>query len=347
MALEVSGRYEGVLATFLLKKAQNARIELRIDVDGKRPLNVVSADIYSNSGITCKHLGSFVFRIAKRKIQNENEIILVGESLKFDSKLGSLHQFRVRITLDSHPLMAEVSWICSSSVEACLCEYKSRFFRRVNLQNDYEEGVTPFNSYNMNTLSATTQNGASLLTVTGVYAESGIEIVVEKKTALIPHPKQIFDRGSVWTDKALNEAMAKYFDVNRGQPGWSVWLLSAFEYEVPDFKGIMIACEGHIRGCAIFHRAIGGGSDDEKRMLLYVYIHELGHCFNLQHPWVKTRGNYSAGNGRYSSLSWMNCPQRYYSSASSYGEAAFWKNFQFRFTDSELKNLRHGFWNNV
>ena len=82
-------------------------------------------------------------------------------------------------------------------------------------------------------------------------------------------------------------------------------------------------------------------------MLLYVYVHELGHCFNLQHPWVKTEKTCPAGDEGYSSLSWMSCPQRYYSSLNSYGETAFWKDFRLRFDDSELIHLRHGFRNDV
>jgi hypothetical protein len=43
----------------------------------------------------------------------------------------------------------------------------------------------------------------------------------------------------------------------------------------------------------------------------------------------------------------MNLPWRYYLSPESYGEEAFWKAFNFQFSDSELVHLRHGFRNDV
>ena len=60
------------------------------------------------------------------------------------------------------------------------------------------------------------------------------------------------------------------------------------------------------------------------REFLYVYVHEIGHAFNLVHSWDK---------GRPESLSWMNNPIY---------QTDFWDNFRFRFDDEELIHLRHG-----
>jgi hypothetical protein len=37
------------------------------------------------------------------------------------------------------------------------------------------------------------------------YAEAGIEIVFARGTKPVPHPKQIPERGSIWTDSALTK----------------------------------------------------------------------------------------------------------------------------------------------
>ena len=112
--------------------------------------------------------------------------------------------------------------------------------------------------------------------------------------------------------------------------------------------GITISCKGgKRRGCAVFQRSTGWQSDDEKRFLLFIYVHELGHCFNLNHSWNKPNNELSSEADRYSTLSWMNLPWRYYSSKESRGGEAFWEAFDFQFDSSELMHLRHGFRNDV
>jgi hypothetical protein len=112
-------------------------------------------------------------------------------------------------------------------------------------------------------------------------------------------------------------------------------------------KGIMLAYNGKRYGCAIFHSAIGEKTIWEKRRLLFTYVHEIGHCFNLLHPWDRYQKNSPSRETLHSSLSWMNLPEKYYSAKEYYGEDRFWKKFQFEFDDSELMHLRHGFRNNV
>jgi hypothetical protein len=82
-------------------------------------------------------------------------------------------------------------------------------------------------------------------------------------------------------------------------------------------------------------------------MRLFIYIHELGHCFNLRHPWSKSKSSPSAEADGYSTLSWMNYPWLYYLSKETRGSEEFWKAFNFQFTESELVHLRHGFRNDV
>jgi hypothetical protein len=112
--------------------------------------------------------------------------------------------------------------------------------------------------------------------------------------------------------------------------------------------GIMISRKEKKRlRCAVFQSSTGWQSAEEKRFRLFIYVHELGHCFNLHHPWEKPQDNSSIEAGRYATLSWMTLPWRYYSSEESRGEEAFWEAFNFQFSNSELMQLRHGFRNNV
>jgi hypothetical protein len=98
--------------------------------------------------------------------------------------------------------------------------------------------------------------------------------------------------------------------------------------------------EDKTQRCVVFQIATGWRSTEEKRMRLFIYIHELGHCLNLRHPWENTR---TVSLNGYSTLSWMNYPWRYYSSDKSSSSDDFWESFCFQFTDLELMHLRHAF----
>ena len=349
MVLKISGCYEECHSTSFQGRAKKPQLELRIDVDDDGSMNVVSGDLYSISGKIRTYLNSFIFTNIKKNVR-ENGVTLIGESGKFDSKSEILSHLKIIIPLNSSRVIANVSWINNSGVESrCQCEYKSKYFRTVGLQNDYEEGIAPFKSYDRRVLVPPSGNSSDPITVRSAYADAGIKIVrIKGSPKHIPHPEHIPRRGLIWTDDALNRTMVKYFKTDKGKPQWKIWLFSASEYEVPDVRGIMLSYKEKQRvGCAVFHRAIGGESNEQKRMLLHVYVHELGHCFNLQHPWIKTRRKEYTSKEGHSSLSWMNCPERFYSSVNCYGEDAFWRNFQFRFSDEELLHLRHGFRNDV
>jgi hypothetical protein len=96
------------------------------------------------------------------------------------------------------------------------------------------------------------------------------------------------------------------------------------------------------QGCAVFHAGIGGTSADARRLQLYTYVHELGHCFNLLHSWQKQYATPPAAN-RPDSLSWMNYPWNYPGG----GPSTFWSKFPFQFDNEEVMHLRHAYRNDI
>lgn len=350
MAQKISGLYRQIFSTHAERKAKGTELELRVDVDGERPMNVISGDIYSNSGEIRKYLSSFRFQ-GVRKIETvPNEIVVAGNLRAFDPDLDHFTDIRVSISLDSHPLEATVQWINNTGSESkCLCKHASEYFRTAQLEHDYEEDVVPLESYENTDLFHPFSQRSHPASIRDAFAEAGIEIIVAKeKKDSVPHPKGIPGEGSIWTDSELHEAMLKHFSMLEDNPQWKVWLLSASEYVMSNIKGIMITHKGKKRrGCAVFQNATGWQSPQEKRMRFFIYIHELGHCFNLRHPWDKSRDGSFAKPYGHSTLSWMNYPWMYYSSDKSHGEEAFWDAFRFQFSDSELIHLRHGFRNDV
>jgi hypothetical protein len=346
----ISGLYKEAFSSSREKLTKGTELELRVDVDGRRPLHVISGDFYSNLGGTREYLSSLRFGGVKKTKTHENEILLSGKEGKFNPDSEHFGNIQVRIPINSYPLEASVQWIDSfGKTSKCSCTYASKYFRSVQLEHAYEVGVAPFEPYDTADLACPSPRRSHPLGIAEVFAEAGIEmVIVEKRENSVPHPKGIPGQGSVWTDSELHDAMLEHFGGLKDVPQWTVWLLSAYEYVICTIDGIMLTHNGKKRrGCAVFQIATGWQSAEERRLRLFIYVHELGHCFNLRHPWIRSQADSSAIDVGYSTLSWMNYPWAYYVSEKSRGPEAFWKDFNFQFTESELMHLRHGFRNDV
>jgi hypothetical protein len=347
---KLSGLYKEFFHITSERKAKDMELELRVDIDGERPMNVISGDLYSNSGGTRDYLSSFLFENVEKVKTATNEIRISGANGKFYSDIANFTDIRVIISLDSCPLKATVKLIKNTSAESkFFCKHKSEFFRTAQVEYDYEEEVVPFESYNTENLFSPLPHRPRLIGISDVFAEAGIQMIfLKKEQSFVLHPKGVFGGCPIWTQNELYDAMLKHFSIMKNEPQWAVWLLSAGEYVISDIKGTMILHEGkNRRGCAVFQNATGWQSPAEKRMRLFIYIHELGHCLNLRHPWSGIPTNSSEWIKAHSSLSWMNYPWRFYLSREIRGEEAFWERFNFQFSDSELMHLRHGFRNDV
>jgi len=350
MNQKISGLYKEYSSNLSERKIKRTELELRVDVDGTRPLNVISGDFYSNSKKKRAYLSSFIFQEIKKNENPPRGVRLIGEEGKFSLNSDQFTDIQITIPANPHPLEATVQWTNSSGAESkCLCKYASKYFRTVHLEHDYEKGVVPLEPYETTALSSSYPHRSQPISIIDAFAEAGIEIIVVKeKKDSVPSPKGTPGNEAVWTDSELHEAMLKHFMLFKDEPQWKLWLLSANEYVMSNIYGIMIdRKEKKRRGCAVFQYSTGWQSIEEKRFRLFIYVHELGHCFNLHHPWDKPQDDSSSEAGRYATLSWMNLPWRYYLSEESRGQEAFWEAFDFQFTNSELMHLRHGFRNDI
>jgi hypothetical protein len=348
MDQEISGLYKEVFSDTVERKAKTTELQLRIDVDGIRPLNIISGDIFSNLSGTRKYLSSFIFEAVDKVEIPTDRILLIGQKGKFSQSFNYATGIQITIPSNSYPQKAAFQWTNNSGfVSKGLCEKVSKHFRSIQLEHDYEEGVTPLEPYETRDLPSPFPHRSHPISIIDAFSEAGIETTVAKDLKdSVPHPENSGD-GPVWTDNELHNAMIKHFTQFKKRPQWKLWLLSAHEYVMSNIKGIMIDRKGKKRiGCAVFQSATGWQTTEEKRMRLFIYVHELGHCFNLHHPWNKPKAE-SFKEECYATLSWMNYPWTYYSSEKSRGEKAFWDSFRFQFSDSELTHLRHGFRNAV
>jgi hypothetical protein len=321
----ISGRYRGQSGAW--------RIELRIDVDGVRPLKHVSGDFFQVSGATVSHYGSFLATSVTVAASPTSVTITGVAQLTYTSAFNRIRITLPRRTLSEAPGQADIQWLNASGAAGAryLCDWESRFFRTVDLEEDCESGITPFTTYDTGALPS--GGPARKLSVVAAFAEAGIEMRPTGQGNVIPTAP-----GGTWSNAELHAAMQAQFSRWANLAQWKVWLLHARLHDRgPGLLGIMFDQHGAQRqGCAVFHEARADSSPAQQRDQLYTCVHELGHCFNLFHSFHKSFMTPPQAN-RPAALSWMNYPQNFPG-----GAAAFWSAFPFQFDDQELVHLRHG-----
>jgi hypothetical protein len=333
----VSGRYRAVTS--------GIHVELRVDVDGTRPMRRVSADYYIVSGATVNYFGSMIVNTINVAV-TATTVTITGTGTYTWSAGAPVVRITVpRVSIFSPPAAATLQHLTTSNSPGATytCNWESRFFRTLTLEEDREAAVTQFNSYNTGSLPS--GGSARTLSVASAYAEAGIEMLLSPRSDVV----NIGEAGNgIWSNAELHASMERHFSLYRNAPQWAVWLFHALKHDLgPGLLGIMFDQQGLQRqGAAVFYQSQGGSGAAQQRNQLYTCVHELGHCFNLYHSFHKQYMNPPQPN-RLHALSWMNYPQNYQPVSGTGGSAAFWASFPFQFDDLELIHLRHAFRNNV
>lgn len=328
----VSGRYRAA--------SGNLQLELRVDVDGRRPTRRVSGDLFRVAGGTTTYFGSFVVHTPTITATPTTVTIKGTGQFSFITIHQTVTVTIPRVALLAPPAAARVVFTDNAGGTGAVytCSFVSPFFRTVQYEQDNVDGTVPFVSYDTGQLAS--GGPARVLSVVSAYAEAGIEVQVAGISNVIP----VVGAGAnaLWTNAELHASMQQQFSLWRNDPQWKVWLLVATRHEISGVRGIMFDQEGRQRqGCAVFHDLIQGNTAPVQRAALRTYIHELGHCFNLLHSWQKSLAVPPQPN-QLDALSWMNYVQNFPG-----GEAAYWAAFPFQFEDPELIHLRHAFRDNV
>lgn len=331
----VSGRYRSAAASF--------QLELRVDVDGRRPLNEISGDFYQITGGTTTYFGSFI--VASPTLTVTPTAVTIKGLGRFTFAAGApVVQVTIpRVFIFAPPPAATVQFFTMGGVPGAtyVCAFESSYFRTVRYERGRVSDVATPEFLSYNTASFPSGGPNRTLSVQSAYAEAGVEIQVLPEANLIDISEA---PGAKWTDAELEASMQLHFDQFQDVPQWAVWEVVCQLHELgPGLLGIMFDYQdAHQRqGCAVFHAGLGGITNDLLRLQLYTYVHELGHCFNLMHSWQKSLAT-PPGTDNPSALSWMNYPWRYPG-----GVPAFWNAFPFQFIDSELAHIRHAFRNDV
>jgi len=331
---KVFGRYTGQFGPF--------EMVLRIDTDGFNPLLKVSGDYFLISGQTKSYFGSFL--ADGINIVNAGGMIVISGTARTS---WSTSYTKLKITIKQTSVFqalspAQLQWYHGSTNKpgaTYVCNNTGRAFRTAQLEQDCVEGVTPFVSYNTGSLPAGGPD--RVLSINSAYQEAGVDMITSGMSNIIP-----FDLSGLearWTNAELHNAMINHFSLYEESPEWAIWLLHAFEHSFgPGMYGVMFDQPGlQKQACAVFYKNLGGSVPEQQRAQLYACIHQLGHCFNLQHTWQKSYASPRRTNIP-DSLSWMNYP-RFYPG----GPSAFWNAFSYQFDPVEVTHLRHDFRTNL
>lgn len=320
------------------------QLELRVDVDGKRPMKRVSGDFFQTTGGTTTYFGSWVINAPTVTFTTSTVTI---EGISTGTYATGYPKARItipRVSVLSPPASATIQFYSLTNVPGAtyVCAFESAYFRTVQFEQDSVSDATQpiFTTYNTGALPS--GGPARVLSIAGAYGEAGIQV----QTAGVWNTVPVNDAGGnvSWSNSELHASMLVRFSLWKDDPQWKVWLLAAQKHDIgPGLYGIMFDQQGKQRqGCATFYQGIGGNTADKLRLQLYTSVHELGHCFNLLHSWQKSYAVPPVPN-RPAALSWMNYPWNYPGG----GEAGFWSAFPFQFDDQEVIHLRHAFRNNI
>jgi hypothetical protein len=328
----VSGTYRGQVGEFT--------VELRVDIDGSRPTQRLSADYFRKVGDT--HEYRFSMRVDAPRIRFESPRVTITGTGTFtrDTAFQRIQVTIPRVGMSSSPAGASLRHLDGSGRKGAAydCAFESDCFRRVDLEEACQEGVARFVSYDTATLPCA--GPARTLSTVAAYREAGVKMVTTAEPTVIRDA--MAGTNETWSDAELLAAMETSFTRWSDRERWAIWLLHASDHDDPDIGGLMFDRRGAQRqGCAVFYGAKQRMDPDAQRNHLFNCVHELGHGFNLLHSWEKSLAQPPVPS-RPQALSWMNYPERFRG-----GPGAYWSAFPFAFDDAELVHLRHGYQHEV
>ena len=323
--------------------AERVRDELRLDIDGRYPQMTASGTIYSG-------LASRVDWIASLTPDGANKwkgLIWYKDGTTVTFPYTSV---AIRI-VRTNPLVAPRAIVTFSAGSTQRVRrhyrYRSPYYRPVEFEFDCAEGTTAATSYptHSHPNRPATLPGETL-TIDNVFRRCGFDVRASGGGNTVPMSGA--GSNAHWSDAEMHDAMQAYWTRFANKPQWSLWVFFAALHEMgTGLGGIMFDDIGpnHRQGTAIFTGSFisqppaGDAAPDAwvQRMQFWTACHEMGHAFNLAHSWQKSLGTpWIPLSDEPEARSFMNYPFRV-----AGDEPAFFSDFEFRFSDSELLFMRH------
>jgi len=352
----VSGTYRNVTPA-----GSGSILELRVDVDGRRPQERLSGDIYTHftfCGIPITFfVGSFVVDTVTEA--GDQSAISLSGPVRYYSNSNTSDSIEVhipRVNYFASPAAACVEWFSSGNlVRSYVCPKISEYFRIGTLEVDRFQG-TVFPPTLDPDIDPSPTGLPSSVSIGEVFRRAGIDLTVNHDDTLSDPDSG--DVGDNWSEAELHDLMETRFDSFVNTLQWKLYGVVVPKFGDPtynsgyygtmfDWGGWQVGDARLRQGWAVAETAIRGResgdlydtSDEKDRLILQTMIHEAGHSFNLPHSWQRT---VNADSG---SESFMNYPWGYTDNGG--GEENFWANFRWEFDDPELLWMRHADRNDV
>ncbi|MCG5217712.1 hypothetical protein [Streptosporangium sp. KLBMP 9127] len=331
--LPAAGRFIGTTG--------DMRLDLRVDLEGELP--VVSGDLFvvSSGGYS----NSFVL--------NGGQAVALPAAISGTATFAFRAARQVSVAVDKlapgGTATATISETDGTST-VYTCSYVSRFLRTIDWEVDAIAGTKLAGQYATTADPRPPGLAKRVITVQAVYAEAGIEL----RTSGTPNEVAVGAAGEdlMWSNAELHAAMLSNFSGHEDTEQWKLWSFMATRHADNDgTRGIMFDAGAgdnfQRQGIALFYTDLHQQGYAGTRKELRTHVHEIGHALNLYHSFQKNLARppqplgprQGAGD-----LSFMQYVDGYEGPNGEKGEEAFWAAFAWRFTDNELRHLRHGFY---
>jgi hypothetical protein len=231
--------------------------------------------------------------------------------------------------------------------------FESGYFREAELEVDVVEGAHRVTAIDT---CAHANRPAGLrceqLWIDTVYRRAGVDISRTQNTAPVV-PLACAQEDRTWSDQELHDAMRMFWSRYKHRAQWAFWILYAglHERNSDTLRGTMFDFTGiyQRQGCAAFTDVWEGlvppsypqRAAHIARMRFFSAVHESGHCFNLAHSFQKAGDAFDKDHYPWwplfnepDALSFMNYPERV-------GVETFFSGFEYRFSDRDLRFIRH------
>ncbi|MFV1983399.1 MAG: hypothetical protein ACC657_07650 [Thiohalomonadales bacterium] len=338
--LEASGLY--------VNKMQANKEQFRLDIDGLYPQMQASGTIFN--GLTNR-----INWIARLTAQGKNR--LLGNIWFKDGNTADFPFTSLVITIMRSRFMNQrMIWVQYTGgavpTRNRVYRYQSNYFHSVEFEFDR---VADLASADMVTAIDTcahpnrsTTMPCENLSIKTVFQRAGFNVTQSQGNGVIPIDQA--GTNSTWSNTEMHDAMQTYWSRFADKPQWSMWVLFAnLHDQLNGLGGIMFDDIGpnHRQGTAIFENAFisnapAGDANPAAwvaRMRHWTACHEMGHAFNLAHSWQKELNfgsPWTPLTNESEARSFMNYPDNV-----TGREAAFFADFENRFSDNELLFMRH------
>ena len=322
---------------------------VRLDVDGHFPQDVVSGRL--SSSLYSSSFGSVEW-IANRLVETSADT-WEGSIIRKDGDKALMPYTSVRVHVP-HRFQGVMGWKMTITFfggapeVSRVLRFASPYFRTVEVEFDTVETATRVTSIHT---AAHPNRPTTLpleqLSVADVYARAGVDVQQSPNESIVG--LEPGEKALLWTDQQLHDAMQMFWSRYKPRAQWALWVLFAHLHVDPKLLGIMFDNPKRRtpvdpiqrQGAAVFGDRIDEGLPAGeahagpwlRRQRFYAAVHEIGHCFNLEHSYEKRSGvPWAHDPGDSQALSFMNKPSNV---------ANFFGSFEYRFTDPELTFIRH------